>query len=81
MAASPRWNRSHRAVALAGVGLSCAACLSDSPAPPTTLPPESTTTAVASTTLSSTTTGPAPLSLRIGVTAGFAYGIPFVLAS
>jgi len=81
MAASPRRNRSHRAVALAGVVLSCAACLSDSPPPPTTLPPESTTTAVTSTTLSSTTTGPVPLPLRIGVTAGIAYGIPFVLAS
>ena len=81
MAASPRRNRSRRAAALAGLVLSCAACLSDSPAPPTTPPPESTTTAVTSTTLSSTTTAPAPLPLRIGVTAGIAYGIPFVLAS
>lgn len=81
MAASPRRNRSQRAVALAAVVLACAACVTGSPAPPTTAPPGSTTTAATSTTLSTTTTAPASIPLRIGVTAAVAYGIPFVLAS
>ncbi|HSQ37784.1 MAG TPA: ABC transporter substrate-binding protein, partial [Acidimicrobiia bacterium] len=80
MAAPPRPQRSYRIVAL-GVALSCAACVSESPAPSTTLPPGSTTTALTTTTtLAPTTTAPAAIPLRIGVTANIAYGIPFVLA-
>jgi len=80
MAAPPRPQRSYRIVAL-GVALSCAACVSESPAPSTTLPPGSTTTALTTTTtLAPTTTASAAIPLRIGVTANIAYGIPFVLA-
>jgi ABC-type nitrate/sulfonate/bicarbonate transport system substrate-binding protein len=80
MAAPPRPHRRRHTAGLLGVAVACAACVSGSPTPPPTSPPGSTTSTPVPTTFAPTTSAPAAIPLHIGVTAGIAYAIPFVLA-
>jgi ABC-type nitrate/sulfonate/bicarbonate transport system substrate-binding protein len=80
MTTSPRSSPGRAAGFLVGAVLFCAACAAEGPTLPTSVSPPSTSTSLSPTTLAITTSTAAGLSVRIGVTASIAYGIPFVLA-